>query len=391
MAEKNLTFVQRFLNHLGNSRQQPTPSAQLPKANEMPPVQTDSDDKLSCKVKYVRNRTVITVGDFTRAIKKSPVFQWQISDDVRLQMTVRFMPEKPWEINFAGDREDGQTAMPFEMVFQKVLAENSKSLQVTFKAFHLHGSRDDEDDDRDDRRDHRYFTLDDEGHILKYPSYNSCHLGDKGELRIRVIAEVTEGLVYFSMEPSKYPAEIPTAEDIASRFDVRDPANDITLSCADGDVFADEEVLKARSDYFNRMLSHEDLVENHTGVVELKDLSVLVVERMVKFFYTGRIDQDLNADEIIELLYIGDRFAAQDLVEVCSIHIGQRLTPKMVPEMTSLAKQQNLTYLMAAIDSYVSLNPMAVVTTDEWIELMSDEPMVANEIVQMIARKAGEN
>ena len=74
---------------------------------------------------------------------------------------------------------------------------------------------------------------------------------------------------------------------------------DVTIICNDGSVRAHKNVLTARSEYFNRMLS-STMKEGLTGVIEVKDMEMGVCQTLLEYIYSGEVDQEkLNVEVLV--------------------------------------------------------------------------------------------
>ena len=86
---------------------------------------------------------------------------------------------------------------------------------------------------------------------------------------------------------------------------------DVKIVASDGDIPANKAILSIRSQYFRSMFSdNNNFVESQTGVVKMSSYSKSVLEKVVCYLYTGKIDcEDLlliSQLELLELLKMTD-------------------------------------------------------------------------------------
>merc|ERR1712200_109432 len=80
---------------------------------------------------------------------------------------------------------------------------------------------------------------------------------------------------------------------------------DVTIICNDGSVRAHKNVLSARSEYFDRMLS-STMKEGLTGVIEVKDMEMSVCQTILEYIYSGEVDQEkMNVEVLAEAEKMG--------------------------------------------------------------------------------------
>ena len=116
-----------------------------------------------------------------------------------------------------------------------------------------------------------------------------------------------------------------------------DPSNaDIVIhTTGGGRVRAHRLILSARSLVFSTMLNN-DMVENTTGVIKIMDFEHNVVEAMVRYIYSGKIDDRFS--DWRALLLIGDKYEIQSLVEFCRHKLVKAISCENVLELAVFAE-----------------------------------------------------
>ncbi|KAI6206409.1 hypothetical protein M3Y94_00907300 [Aphelenchoides besseyi] len=91
-----------------------------------------------------------------------------------------------------------------------------------------------------------------------------------------------------------------------------------------GELFMVAKILLcSHSSVFKAMFEHE-YIEKTTGVVEIKDTESDVVRKMLRYFYTGKVeDIDESPDKLLALAH---RFQVHELAELCANSLGQNLS-----------------------------------------------------------------
>ena len=84
--------------------------------------------------------------------------------------------------------------------------------------------------------------------------------------------------------------------------------NDVKIKLSDGDIFANKDILIARTDYFATMLSNEKFREGETSSVDMSHCSKVVMERIIKYIFSGKVEySDLNnltLNQLLELAHM---------------------------------------------------------------------------------------
>ena len=88
----------------------------------------------------------------------------------------------------------------------------------------------------------------------------------------------------------------------------RGSTNDVKIKLRDGVIVANKDILMARSDYFAAMLSNNKFVEGETGSVDISYCSKLVMEKIVKFLFSGEVSFDqMSLAHHLELIHMTDK------------------------------------------------------------------------------------
>ena len=150
-------------------------------------------------------------------------------------------------------------------------------------------------------------------------------------------------------------------EDILKMLE-RGSTNDIKIKLRDGEIVANKDILMARSEYFATMLGNNKFVEGETGSVDMSHCSKLVMEKIIKFLFSGEVSFDqMSLAHHLELIHMTDMMLLtefKDRVEDFVVDkIESSVTPsegtvQLFPELISglrLADQYNLTKIKVTI------------------------------------------
>ena len=97
----------------------------------------------------------------------------------------------------------------------------------------------------------------------------------------------------------------------------RGSLNDVKIRLSDGEIFANKVILMARSEYFATMFSNNKFIEGETNSVDMSHCSKAVMERIVKYLFSGEITFDQMAlDQLLELYYTTDMMLLAKFKEI---------------------------------------------------------------------------
>jgi len=87
----------------------------------------------------------------------------------------------------------------------------------------------------------------------------------------------------------------------------RGSLNDVKIKLSDGEITANKDILMARSDYFATMFSNNKFIEGETSSVDMSHCSKAVMEKIVKFLFSGAVTfEDLSLAQLLELTHVSE-------------------------------------------------------------------------------------
>ncbi|KAJ5073626.1 pep-cterm sorting domain-containing protein [Anaeramoeba ignava] len=95
-------------------------------------------------------------------------------------------------------------------------------------------------------------------------------------------------------------------------------------------------ILNCRSDYF-KALFRSKMIESQQGKVVLHDTSKEMMEKFLKYIYTGKIE--INEENAVEILISSRKFCLDQISEFAAKFIKQRITTQNVVEVYQISNQ----------------------------------------------------
>ena len=80
-------------------------------------------------------------------------------------------------------------------------------------------------------------------------------------------------------------------------------SNDVRIILSDGEITANKDVLAARSEYFAANFRWKEGTKDESNIIEITDCSKEVMDRIIKYLFTGSIKfKDLGLSKLLELV-----------------------------------------------------------------------------------------
>jgi len=169
--------------------------------------------------------------------------------------------------------------------------------------------------------------------------------------------------------------------DLSTLLQNSGDSGDLTLVCSDGEVKVHRIILATRSPAFSAMLE-SDMVERRSGRVEIKDFGKNIVEALVQFIYTAKVDE--NFEDVVELMKIGHKYLIKSLVEECGKKIAREISKENVLELGVLADIYSAQGLQQTCAKFVVTNSKEVLGGDDWEKQLKDYPMFLVSILRCL-------
>uniref|UniRef100_A0A8R1I2G4 BTB domain-containing protein n=1 Tax=Caenorhabditis japonica TaxID=281687 RepID=A0A8R1I2G4_CAEJA len=113
--------------------------------------------------------------------------------------------------------------------------------------------------------------------------------------------------------------------------------------------------LRAHSDVFQMMLSHQQMKESQERRIEILDFSPAAVRAMVEFIYAGVIKSEIDVVQAVDVMQIAEKYQILALKMTCEQNLLDRLNVINVLDCIIHAERYNTDVLYDACVDYVSL------------------------------------
>ena len=155
--------------------------------------------------------------------------------------------------------------------------------------------------------------------------------------------------------------------------------SDMEIEC-DGEIFyCHQAILSTRSDVFRAMFQ-EDMAENRTNKVTIKEIDSDVVREMLYFIYTGCTNGNVFKEKSRELLAAAQRYQLDVLKSMCEDHLCSNLQINNAIENLVFGDLHQASKLRRMSMKVIARNLAKVVETEEYQNLVKHYPSLAAEI-----------
>ena len=153
--------------------------------------------------------------------------------------------------------------------------------------------------------------------------------------------------------------------------------NDVKIILEDGEIFANKDILIARSDYFATMLSNSNkkqFVEGQTNSIDLSFCSKVVMEKIINYLFSGRMNlHDLSVPNMINILNMAKMMLMDSLFEMIETILSELIFldteyPRIIPELINavvLAEQYNLVNVKNELCKSIALSLKDIINAPE--------------------------
>ena len=164
-------------------------------------------------------------------------------------------------------------------------------------------------------------------------------------------------------------------EDILRMF-YQGSLNDVKIRLSDGDINANKDILIVRSEYFSTMFKNSNFIEGETNSVDMSHCSKVVMEKIIKFFFSGEVTFiDLCLAQLLELSRMSEMMLLVEFKEEVDDYIIKGILPNsgddayFLPELISglkLANQYNLVVIKETIlgEIYSGLKGVPIISNN---------------------------
>lgn len=118
-----------------------------------------------------------------------------------------------------------------------------------------------------------------------------------------------------------------------------DVNHDVEFKCEDFTIKAHKNVLCCRSSVFASMFQ-TDMVEGHTGRVNIVDIDATIFQQFIKFLYTGTVPK-LTLSNALSFYIAADKYNVSILKKLCAEFLVDNLSPENACDILLVADRHS--------------------------------------------------
>lgn len=138
-------------------------------------------------------------------------------------------------------------------------------------------------------------------------------------------------------------------------------------------------IVCSRCEYFRRALL-SGMKEDINRKIVVQDTSPVIFRRFLLYIYGAPIDRTVPADQICELMLLGDRYSLDELKDICEQVLKAQIDEESVIFLLSIADRFNACTLKSNCLSFIS-NRVHLINMDIFVEL---SPLLQDEVHELI-------
>lgn len=158
---------------------------------------------------------------------------------------------------------------------------------------------------------------------------------------------------------------------------------DVILAPSDKpeELKAHKAIICASSPVFTAMFEHAT-EERREGRVEIVDVTYDILKEMLRFIYTGEVDNlETHAEELYEA---ANKYCLDDLKQLCERTLIKRITTTNVCQYLKLFDMFNSKNMKTKCINFIANNGPDVMVTKGWEELMEGNPVLVEEVCLVV-------
>jgi len=138
---------------------------------------------------------------------------------------------------------------------------------------------------------------------------------------------------------------------------------DVVLKIGDEHIPTHRAVLAACSSYFYAMFT-SDLAESRQKVITMKDIDATVVQILVEFAYTGKVD--VNVENVQSILATACLVQFHEVRDICCQFLETQLDPSNCLGIRKFTEAHGCTNFLEVVDNFVLENFREVMKSEEY-------------------------
>ncbi|CAK4082962.1 unnamed protein product [Aphanomyces euteiches] len=143
-------------------------------------------------------------------------------------------------------------------------------------------------------------------------------------------------------------------------------------------------ILTTRCEVFRCMFPAEGksglvMKESEENAVIIRDHSPDMVAKLLEFIYTNRVQDlaKLSANQLIDLLSLGEQYLMRPLKELCEIHAKELITNETCTKLLSAAEKFNASFLKDSCVKHIVENMAVLIDDDIFCQEIEQNPTLA--------------
>ena len=164
--------------------------------------------------------------------------------------------------------------------------------------------------------------------------------------------------------------------------------SDLQVNCGGRNFECHEFVLSARSPVFRAMFQ-SNMTEKRTKTITIADHSPDVIQKMLQYIYSGKVDLDDQQELTRELLKAAEKYGLEMLKKLCEDKLCDSLVLKNSVKNLILGEMFGATKLMKNAMKLLASNMSSVIDTEEWETCTRHHPTLVTEVMRVIVDKKG--
>ncbi|TGZ51688.1 Protein roadkill [Temnothorax longispinosus] len=202
--------------------------------------------------------------------------------------------------------------------------------------------------------------------------------------KLTIFCEIS---VFDYVRSSYDPVTIPFKPDNVGLLLFENPEfSDITVRVDGREIQAHKAILDVQSDYFSRMLKSK-MSETQNNYVTIEDIDYETVREMLRFMYTGKVENLEDLEKIINLFFAADKYELTELKVMCEKTLSTRITVEYAAEILKFTDLFRADDLKAEALNFIKSHLTDVLNTEGYKSLANSHPHLMLETLQALATR----
>lgn len=159
---------------------------------------------------------------------------------------------------------------------------------------------------------------------------------------------------------------------------------DVRLKVDGKEIAAHACVLAARSEVFQKMLSHDDMLERRTGEIKIENIDEDVFGDIVIYMYGGRAR--VTAANARPLYVAADRYDLRGLRDLCSAYMEEHMSDDLFCDAYAVAETYGEKELMRVCTGHLEKHAQSILETEKWKKFSCENMHMAFKILSTFVR-----